>query len=461
MFGKSSRSMTVRNRYSLQTVPSNYPDQNGDNWLEHTNTDNDRRGGLIGVNILLIALILMGSLITMESAALSKGTVKVEGSYKSVQHLEGGIVREIMVEEGDTVQKGDPLVLLNNLQFSKQYESTDLEVSLAMAKKNRWQAVQEWSKTIDYDQVLIQSNSEEVQTMLAQQTRLFNTDLALFITDRSVLQGKKKNAQQRRNNERRRYAKIKGQSDAIEAELNDYQELRDQGLVTRSVLFDIEQKRSEILLRKDELESAIDQTTKEIEQVDFELNSLSTNRISEASKQLEQIEDQLRTLQRNADVLKDQVDRSIVRAPVSGNVFNMSIFTVGGIVQPGEQLMDIVPNSGKMVVEAEVEAINRDTIKVGQRAEIKFLAYNQVKKKPYKGVVTSISAAGQSGQGASAPYFSTIVELDEDISQTTIEGLQVYPGMLAEVMIITGERTPIEYILSPISDSFNRALREQ
>jgi len=204
---KNENHMTVDSRYSTYNTPIIYPGESGANWIDRTSTDGDRRKGQIIVLGLLSVLLVMSSLISMDSAAISRGTVQVDGSNKSVQHLEGGIVSEILVKEGDIVKKGDPLVLLNDLQVSKKYENLQQQMILAYAQKSRWQTVQSGSKSIEFTQWLQQQDSAEVESIMAQQSRLFKSNLELFNTENAVLRGKHEKSEQRKNNESQRYVR--------------------------------------------------------------------------------------------------------------------------------------------------------------------------------------------------------------------------------------------------------------
>ena len=154
------------------------------------------------------------------------------------------------------------------------------------------------------------------------------------------------------------------------------------------------------------------------------------------------------------------MERTSIRAPVEGIVVDLQVNTLGGVIQQGQAILDIVPSDEKLIIEARVDPTDRDMVQAGQRAEVRFSAFNQRAFLPVPGQVVTISADAVQGPAPELLSYRAKIELLEDPAKTR-EGTQVQPGMLANVLIVTGERTALGYFVAPLLRSFNRAMREQ
>jgi HlyD family type I secretion membrane fusion protein len=191
----------------------------------------------------------------------------------------------------------------------------------------------------------------------------------------------------------------------------------------------------------------------------LKLKAVNTKRIV---SDLGAVRNQLVDLDEKLAKTKDRLERTVIHAPIEGVIVDLRVNTIGGIIRPGEPLLDIVPQAGNLIIEAQIDPKDRDTVKIGQGAEVRFTAFNQRTTQPVKGKVVLISAdslLGAGPDGKQFSYYKAKVELLEDPSEV-MNGTPVFQGMQAEVMIITGERTVLEYFLKPIIKSFNLAFRD-
>ncbi len=196
-----------------------------------------------------------------------------------------------------------------------------------------------------------------------------------------------------------------------------------------------------------------------VEETLLTIAELGNERLSGVVAELREVEMRMSDLRERLASARNVLSRTRVLAPVAGTVVNLRVFTRGGVVGPGEPLMDLVPSGDRLVVEARVEPTDIDTVHPELAAEVRLTAFSQLKTPPLSGKVTRVSADGLVDTMTGAPYYEARIALDAD--QPELADLKLQPGMPAEVMIVTGERTALEYLLEPIVASFGRALREE
>ena len=206
----------------------------------------------------------------------------------------------------------------------------------------------------------------------------------------------------------------------------------------------------------------IESTRQEINNLNMEKSEFFAESKRRIFSDLDTVRKQLVELEEQITQSEDTLERTIIRAPIAGIVVDLKVNTVSGVIKPGEPLLDIVPEQGKLIIEARIDPKDRDIIKIGQDAEIRFTAFNQRITEPVPGRVALISAdslADSATSGQLSSFYKAKIELLEDPT-TVLEGANLFPGMQADVMIITGQRTAMQYFLKPIIKSFNRAFRD-
>ncbi|MDX5376462.1 MAG: HlyD family type I secretion periplasmic adaptor subunit [Halomonas sp.] len=423
----------------------------------------ERRYHRLGLLVLLLGLGGFGGwafTAELSVSVVAPGYVAAESYRRTVQHLEGGIVREILVEDGDSVTAGQPLVVLDDTQARSQLQIMRSQYLIHRATELRLLAEQQGSATLSIPEELATSDLPRVQEVLALQQALFVARReshrgALDALDEQVIQ-------LRRQIEGLEETVRLGERHlaSLSAEENDLRGLYARGLVDnlrlREVERDLLQLEGEVAGRRAEIGRLGSQLS--------ENRMLREVRIQEFHKEVgEQLRDvQARVSEAEERIisLSDQVLRTTIRAPVAGTVVERRVHSNGDVVRPGDSLLDLVPAGDGFIIEARVPGRDVDRLYPGQAAEIRFTAFNQRQTYSSLAEVVYVSADSQVDEATGARFYRVRLKVSDTGRQALDGHMQLLAGMPAEVMIRTGERTFASYLLKPLTDMFARAVRE-
>jgi len=420
--------------------------------------------------IILLGYLVLGSFISLllawtifvplSGAAIAPGVVSVDGYSKKIQHLEGGIIRELHVKDGDKVIVGQTLITLNKTQAKEEYESLRTQLILAATRHARLTAEQQQKDKISFPEwVLAGSSDPVIDNAIHKQT----TALLTRQQDHQQKITLIKNRIDRLNNQFDQLtdslAAQRRQLSIAQDELKHNQEFLQQGLITRRDLFKLTNNEVSIEIQIKEKQSQLAAIKQQISHLQLQKTDLISTRNTLIAQQLQKDQELIVKLTHQLSQTKDTLLRTIITAPVSGTVVNLKKHTIGGVITAGEEILDIVPTGQILLVDAHVEPKDRDIILPGQTAEVRFTAFNQRVLRPVKGKVKVISAKHLTDPTTSLPYYLATIELTEDPAKV-LNNTPIYPGMQANIMIITGDRTAMEYLTTPILRRFTRAFRE-
>lgn len=417
----------------------------------------------LGYAILVIALggfVLWSVTASLAVAVVAPGNVSMASFKRTVQHLEGGIVRELLVQDGDKVEVGQPLVILSDTQVRSQLEIAQSQYFINRAMEVRLLAEQEGADTLEMPEELVSVDNGRIQQVAAVQQSLFIARRQSLLStldsmDQQILQMQEQieglGARTKVNNQR---------ISSLRSEAEDFRSLYREGLGDNQRLRELERQvlqyegdNAEFQSNTAQLRSQISENRmqKEITQQEFQ---------AEVGEQLRDAQAQIAEAEERITSLTDQVNRTIVSAPVSGTVVGQQVHTVGAVIRPGDPIMDVVPSDDGFVVEARVPTRDIDNLFLGQLAEIRFSAFNQRLTSVIDGEIVHISADSFEDEATGQRYYKARFRVTEAGSEDMTEQMQLLSGMPAEVMIRTGERTFASYIAKPISDMLARAMRE-
>jgi HlyD family type I secretion membrane fusion protein len=259
---------------------------------------------------------------------------------------------------------------------------------------------------------------------------------------------------------RKQIGSSRKQLSLIEQELDTVEQLVEKGLATRSRLFGLQREETGLESGIDQQETQIAVTNGAIQEVKGQIADLYAARYEQAAAEMREVRDKLIELRERLPAAEDAFERTTIRAPIGGRVVNLQVHTIGGVIGAGTPILDIVPDNDKLVVEAHLDPKDRDVVASGMPAEVRFTAFNQRNSMPAKGRVVWISADGLKDEKTGQPYYLARIELVEDPAKA-LSGGSIYPGMQANVMIVTGERTALSYLFRPLTRTFNAAFREE
>lgn len=396
----------------------------------------------------------------LSSAAGAAGQIRVESHRKTIQHLEGGIIREILVREGDLVEAGQTLMRLDNVQASSSTDALRSQYHALQALEARLLAERAGLPDIVFPAALerLRSNPRIAADMDGQQRILATRNTSIsgqieLLTQRAALLGSEMEAYQAQ------LAAAQDQIAIAKDELETVEDLVKKGIERRPRLLALQRELAKLQGDRGEQQGMIARSQQAIGETKLQIADLNNKRLSEVSAELRDTQTQLSELEERLRAAADVSRRTEILAPEAGRVVQLRHVTPGGVLRPGDPVLDLVPEEKKFVIEARVSPFDIDTVHAGLDAEIKLNSVKQRHLPILIGQVISVSADVLTDQRTGASYYMAEVNLpDQEVAK--LEDVQLYPGMPVDVLIVTGNRTPLEYLVGPIQDSFHRAFRE-
>lgn len=416
-----------------------------------------RRTGILIVFVVFGVFGLWSVLAPLDSAALAPGVVSVEGSRKTIQHLEGGIVRHIPVRDGDYVTAGQPLLELDGTRDRAELGIVRGQLYTARALADRLTAERDNKESIAFSDELFVEDPRAVEAM--------NNERSIFAARLDERKGEVNVLELQIDQLQEQILGLNAQLDSkdsvtvlLEEEIRDLTELLSDGFVDKQRLRELQRTHASLVGEIADHRSAIASAKVRIGESRQEILQLNRRFITDVSDQIAEAQAQLFDLQQRRLALEDTVNRVVLRAPVSGIVFGMNTHTIGGVVQPGKTLLEIVPDGEELIVEARVSPADIDRVKVGTTAEIRFSAFKNVYT--VGGTLVEVSADRLVDEATNEPYYSARVSIVESELEERLGKENLIPGMPAEVLIKTGERTLFQYLVTPASNMLARSLNE-
>lgn len=423
---------------------------------------NIRGASILGAAISVLFVVIFigwGSLAPIASASIASGVLGVEGKTRIVQHLEGGIVGQINVRDGDEVQAGDVLIRLDNTKARATFELLTNRRMNARALLARLQAEQGGMEKVLFPESLNASDESAVLDMIKAQQAQFVSRRENLANQASVLKERIAEYNSEIEGLKGRIAADKEQLALTSEQIADVRTLLKKGLARKPRLLELEVKASEIESRLSHNKSQISKNRQRILGARASISETRTKRDSQVADDLSSAESELLDMDERLRAAEDVLKRTAILAPVSGVVTNLRVHTTGGVVAPGEPVADIVPANELLIVDARVRPDDIDVVRPGLLAHVRITALNQRSTSPAPGIVRTVSADRMVDPATGETYFLATVELDKD--QVAVPVDMLYPGMSAEVMIDTGSRSALSYMFEPLTNSFYRAFREK
>jgi HlyD family type I secretion membrane fusion protein len=418
------------------------------------------RSGLLAVAVFVGGFGSWAALAPLSSAAVAPGTIIVETVKKKVQHLEGGIIAELLVREGDSVTAGQVLVRLDDLEAKALRDLLQAQQTALKAQQARLAAERDNLDALVFPEELeTKRGDRKVAEVLIGQERI-------FASSRDALRGEVDVLGQR-------IAQLHAQIDASDAqraagflqssliaeEAAAVRAMVDKGLERKPRLLALERNAAYLAGEQGEHAGRIAEARESIAGAQLEILNARRNRVEKAALELREVETQLAQVEERLAEASAKLSRRDVVAPQDGTVLDLRYHTVGGVVPPGGDIMDIVPVNERLIVEARLSPIDIDIVHAGLPAKIMLSAYKGRTTPQINGRVLQVSADALMDEQTRQSYFLARIEVDAG-ELGKLEHVQLSPGMPAETFIETGAHTFLEYLMQPLTDSFRRAFRE-
>ncbi|MEE3635412.1 HlyD family type I secretion periplasmic adaptor subunit [Pseudomonas sp. AL 58] len=422
----------------------------------------DRKVRRLGVAIVSVTFGLFGTwaaFAPLDGAAYAPGVVTVQTYRKTVQHLEGGIVKEVLAHDGDIVKRGDPLIILDDAQLRFEYEMTRSQLVAAKAMEARLIAERDTLSAIGFGDVVDPTSSRGMEARQSE-TQVFNARQGSRLGQIAVLRERIGQLQQQ----------VKGLESMIDAkmhleksysaEIDELTDLLKQGFVDKQRLLEQERKLGMLRSEVADHRSTINRTRLQINETQLQILQIDKDFNADVVKQLAEVQTKIYDLQEKTSALEDRLSRIVIRAPDAGMVIGMTVHTIGGVVRPATPLLDIVPSISELIIEAQVTTLDIDRIAIGKRADIRFSAFNSATTPVIEGEVTGVSADRLTNEKTGAAYYLARVRVTENGVRTLGER-KLLPGMPADVLIITGQRTLLQYLMQPARNALSQSMIEE
>ena len=419
---------------------------------------------LAGYILIFLTFGVLGSwaaVAKLDSAVVAPGTISLEGNRRVVQHFEGGIVEEILVTEADSVAQGDVLVRLSSIEARSNLEVLSTRLDVARMVEARLVAERGLKDEVTFPQDVVSRDSAAIRAVLADQQDLFDGGRLILKSQEDILAARVGQIK----------VQIEGlelQKSAFERRIVNYTEMLERmrtgaegGNIATNQLAQREDEMIEIEANLGQVISDIAQARASIGETELQQLQLRQEYRERASTELEQFRAEISELEQRLTVAVDVLDRTEIRAPGSGTIQNLKVHTVGSVVRPGDVLMELVPEDEELIVNARVSPIDKDNVAVGLETEVRFTAFKTKLTPIMLGKVETVSGdVITPDNGNEAPYFLARITVDEeDIPEEIRDRLTA--GMPADVVITTGERTVMNFIVSPLTDAVRKSMIEE
>jgi membrane fusion protein, type I secretion system len=398
----------------------------------------------------------------LAGAAIAPGVISPDGSRRTVQHLEGGIIQRILVEDGSVVQAGDPLIVLEDVQARAGHDVLRARFHTLAAAQARLLAEQAGAADIRFSDWLIAATGEDataLEAMVAQR-QLFRTRAQALADRRAILAQRIAQLREEIAGLQAQIMADERQIELIAGEIEGLEQLYRKGLTPKTRLLELQREQSDIEGDRAERRARIARAHQAIGETELQIIAQGTALVDEANEELSRVQAELAEVEQRLVASRDVLARTLIKAPSAGTVVELRFHTPGGVIRPGEPVLDIVPDHEELLVDARLSPLDIDVVAPGLPAQIILPALKQRHLPRIEGRVRRISADAIVDPHSGERYFEARIEVDPAQLAALEPPVELSSGMSAEVYITIAERTMLDYLLQPVFDSLRRAFRE-
>lgn len=418
-------------------------------------------GGLLTLAVLIGGIGTWSVMARIAGAIVASGLMEVDSNRQVVQHPEGGVVGEILVDDGDLVMAGDILLRLDNTLLQSELSIVEGQLFEHMARRARLTAERDDLGSIAFNDELheIAMRDPEVQELLEGQARLFEARRTTLEEEASQLAERRQQVVEQITGTEAQLTAVRKQRELAQMDLNNQQALLGQGLTQTSQVSVLLREEASLSGQIGELEAGIAQSRGQIAEIEIEILRLNSATREEAITTLRDLQYSEVELRERRLALRERLSRLDIRAPRSGIIYGLQIHALRSVISQAEPVLYIVPQDTSLVTTARINAADIDQVELGQDATLRFSAFDMRTTPEINGSVTKISADIFTDEATGASFY--VIELLPDEGEIAkLDGKTLLPGMPVEVFIRTGDRSPLEYLVKPLAGYFNRAFRE-
>jgi HlyD family secretion protein len=426
--------------------------------------DDDGMQARIRVGFSVVALIFGGMGVwsvtaTLDGAVVAAGVVQVEAARKKVQHLEGGIVKEVRVRDGDSVAEGDVLIRLDDTSSGANLRLLQGQSAELAVRRYRLLAERDGAVELALPQVAAIRSDRSLNEIVSGQRALFEARRASRLLEIDLLRQQQMQLKSQIDGLQKQEASKVKQIKFFDDELEGLRALFSQGLTPKSRLLALEREAERGRGDMAGLAAGMSGAETKVQEIELAILRINQTFHEKVTEELRTVEAELNTFSERLVSVEDQTQRTEIRAPRRGRVLSLAVHNAGSVIKPGETIMEIVPEDDTLVIGARIAPHDVDKVVPRASALVRLSAFNQRTTPELVGEVQRVSADLVADAAGGPAAFQAIIEVSPREAER-LQGLVLAPGMPAEVFIRTGARTPLGYLLKPLTDTFTRAWRE-
>ena len=429
--------------------------------------DRDMRTGIIIAFLFFVVFLGWAAFARLDAAAYAPGRLTVEGQRQSVQHRDGGVISAIFVKEGQHVRQGQPLMELAAADVRAQARMYSAQYIGLQAQRARLMAEQLGAGHVEWPAefaTLEGQEKQDAQEAIKLQTTQFVSRASVLTAQTGVLREQAGQVQETARGYRSQLAASTEQARLIGEELDSLRDVADKGFVSKSRIRALERARADLQGQEGQYSASIARSGAEAGENRLKALEAEKAYRERAASELRDVEFSLNEIAPKYRAAKDQLARLAIRAPATGIVVGLSVFTVGGVIAPGQKLMDIVPDHAGLVIEARISPEDIDDLKVGQDAQIRFNSLHERDLPIMDGRITRLSADSFQDEKTGQSFYTgeiTVPSKELDIIRNRRgEDFNLKAGMPVQVLVPLRARTALQYALEPLTQSLWLSFRE-
>jgi HlyD family secretion protein len=415
--------------------------------------------GLVLSVMIVVAVFVGGSFAKLSGAVIASGMVVVDGNIKKIQHPQGGVIGQILVRNGTRVSAGDLLVKLDDTQTRASLGIISSQLTELLGRKARLAAERDALDDLVFPPEFA-AVGPDAERVASGEQRLFQARLTSSNGQKAQLGERIKQYEQESKGLTVQSSAKGRELTLIRDELSRVDDLYKRNLVPVTRVLSLQRDETRIDGEVGTLVAQIAKLGGQVAEARLQIIAIDQNRLSDAQKELREVEGRIAELQERKVAAEDQLKRVELRAPIDGIVHELNVHTVGGVVNPAEQLMLVVPTDDVLLVEVRIPSADIDQLRIGREGMLRFTSFNQRTTPEVRGTVTRLSPDAVRDSESGQFYYTARITPDEwDLVR--LGDHKLVPGMPVEAFIETSPRTALSYLVKPLADQFERAFRER
>lgn len=406
-------------------------------------------------------LVFWATQAELTSAVVAGGSFNVAGDRLAVQHYEGGILRELNVAEGDRVREGQVIARLDGRRVQAQIAILNGQLASALAQQARLKAELQEADRLQPGPELARliAQAPELSQLVAVQQDLLSSNRALYLGQMEILRGRITQLNDQLKGRDARIRATEEQLALVQGELADLTGLFEKGLVPKTRISQRQMQQSDLLGTLGAMESDRGNVLEQIGEMEERLLQTGRDRVARIAAQSQQVQEQILDLHQRLDATLDIAERQTILAPRDGRVVGLSINTLGQVVDPGQTILELMPEGAGLLVETRVAVEDIDEVSMGSQARVSLTAYSFRSTPPVQGEVVMVAAGTSTDRATGQTYYPVHIRI-KDAELAALPNVKTLPGMPAQAMIETGRQTLADYLISPVLASMSQAMKE-